>query len=126
MHSKDRWGDDADIFRPERFSETDEDTRVNRERLTDLAFGYGRFGCAGKPLAFLELHKVFFEVRAQLLFGSTSSYKRLLTTTSSFDTSISSWSIPLSLGSLNFGLFGWRMSSTSAYQKRTSNRPRST
>lgn len=41
----------------------DDKTRAARERLVDLAFGYGRFRCAGQPVAFVELNKVFFEVR---------------------------------------------------------------
>lgn len=62
MRSQEHWGPDADMFRPERFMEADEKTRASMERLVELAFGYGRYACAGKPLAFLELNKVFFEV----------------------------------------------------------------
>ncbi|CAN8102785.1 unnamed protein product [Discula destructiva] len=56
------WGPDADIFRPERFLETDEQTRASLERIVDMAFGYGRLKCAGQPVAFMELNKVFFEL----------------------------------------------------------------
>lgn len=63
MRSPEHWGPDADVFRPERFMEADEKTRASMERLVDLAFGYGKFGYAGKPLAFMELNKVFFEVK---------------------------------------------------------------
>ncbi|ROW15878.1 hypothetical protein VPNG_02637 [Cytospora leucostoma] len=56
------WGRDPEIFRPERFSEVDDDTRASRERLVELVFGYGRFACAGKPLAQMELHKFYFEL----------------------------------------------------------------
>ncbi len=58
------FGDDAAIFRPERFTEADEQKRTAMERLVELGFGYGRFQCAGKPVAFMELNKVYFEVRA--------------------------------------------------------------
>lgn len=34
-----------------------------------MIFGYGRFGCAGKPLAQMELHKVYFEVSPSHGFG---------------------------------------------------------
>lgn len=57
------FGDDAGIFRPERFTEADEQARTEMERLVELGFGYGRFQCSGKPVAFMELNKVYFEVR---------------------------------------------------------------
>ncbi|KAI0130500.1 pisatin demethylase [Xylariales sp. AK1849] len=56
------FGADADIFRPERFTEADDASRIEMERLVELGFGYGRFMCAGKPVAFMELNKVFFEL----------------------------------------------------------------
>lgn len=62
MRAHEHWGDDADIFRPERFMEVDAHTRTSMERLVDMVFGYGRFGCGGKPLAIMELNKVLFEV----------------------------------------------------------------
>ncbi|KAK6863881.1 cytochrome P450 [Apiospora arundinis] len=60
--SKALFGDDADLFRPERFEEVDEAARGELERLTELVFGYGRTMCAGKPVAFMELNKVYFEL----------------------------------------------------------------
>ncbi|KAK2603267.1 hypothetical protein N8I77_009738 [Diaporthe amygdali] len=62
MRSPRYWGHDGDIFRPERFTEADENTRLAMERLVEMVFGHGRFGCAGKPLAFMELNKVYFEL----------------------------------------------------------------
>lgn len=62
MRSREHWGNDADIFRPERFMDANAQTRASMERLVEMVFGYGRFGCGGKPLAFMELNKVFFEV----------------------------------------------------------------
>lgn len=56
------WGPDADLFRPERFLEVDNQQRAALERIVDMAFGYGRLKCAGQPVAFMELNKVFFEV----------------------------------------------------------------
>ncbi|KAL2277472.1 hypothetical protein FJTKL_15389 [Diaporthe vaccinii] len=62
MRSPRHLGHDGELFRPERFMEVDEDTRASMERLVEMVFGYGRFGCAGKPLAFMELNKVYFEL----------------------------------------------------------------
>ncbi|KAI0485538.1 pisatin demethylase [Xylaria cf. heliscus] len=56
------FGDDAALFRPERFMEADEQKRTEMERLVELGFGYGRWQCAGKPVAFMELNKVCFEL----------------------------------------------------------------
>jgi len=57
------FGDDADVFRPERWLEaTDRAQRAEMRRVAELAFGYGRWGCAGKMIAFLELNKVFVEL----------------------------------------------------------------
>ena len=56
------FGADADIFRPERFLEADEVARAEMERNVELVFGYGRWMCAGKPVAFMELNKIFFKV----------------------------------------------------------------
>ncbi|KAJ0318960.1 hypothetical protein COL5a_010451 [Colletotrichum fioriniae] len=57
------FGPDADLFRPERFLEVDDDAaRLGMERDVEMAFGYGRYMCAGKPVAFMELYKAFFEL----------------------------------------------------------------
>ncbi|OHE98404.1 cytochrome P450 [Colletotrichum orchidophilum] len=58
----DVFGKDADLFRPERWIEADATTRDKMQKTTELAFGYGRWGCAGKNVAFLELNKVFVEL----------------------------------------------------------------
>ncbi|KAI1499378.1 pisatin demethylase [Biscogniauxia marginata] len=68
------FGPDADVFRPERFLVADEATRAEMERNVELVFGYGRWMCAGKPVAFMELHKVFFEVRVFSLLFFFSSF----------------------------------------------------
>ena len=56
------FGKDVDIFRPERFLECSEAQKIEMERTLDMAFGGGRWMCAGKVVALMELNKVFFEV----------------------------------------------------------------
>ncbi|KAI1345443.1 cytochrome P450 [Xylaria sp. FL0043] len=68
MHSKALFGDDADIFRPERFLEADQPTRTEMQRNVELVFGYGRWMCAGKAIAWLELNKALFEVLREFDF----------------------------------------------------------
>jgi hypothetical protein len=107
MRSTRHWGQDAEVFRPERFTEAGEDTRLSMERLVELVFGHGRFSCAGKPLAFMELNKVYFEVSA---LGLTSARglrgaKHVLVSFS--DTLTSRLSTRRSRGTPGFGVFGW-------------------
>jgi cytochrome P450 len=59
---KPTFGDDADVFRPERWLEADTEHRAAMKSVAELEFGYGRFKCAGSMLALLELNKIFFEV----------------------------------------------------------------
>ena len=61
---KDIYGDDVDIFRPERWIEADASTRAKYERMTDVIFGSGRFVCLGRNIAWMELNKAFVEVCA--------------------------------------------------------------
>ncbi|KAI1117112.1 cytochrome P450 [Nemania sp. NC0429] len=62
MRSKVLFGEDAEMFRPERFLEADEATRTEMIRNVELTFGYGRWMCAGKAIAFLEMNKTVFEI----------------------------------------------------------------
>lgn len=62
MRREDIWGEDAEVFRPERFLEAAPERRREMEAVADMNFGYGRFRCLGRPLAFLEMNKIFIEV----------------------------------------------------------------
>lgn len=63
LMNKEVFGADADVFRPERFLECDDKQRHYMQKSVDLAFGHGRWLCLGKPLALIELNKIFVEVR---------------------------------------------------------------
>ena len=62
MMSEDIFGSDAEIYCPERFLECDATKRAEMERTVELAFGSGRWMCAGKLVAFTQLSKVIFEL----------------------------------------------------------------
>lgn len=62
LRSSEIFGPDTDIFRPERWLEVDEKKRAEMEREVEMMFGSGRWMCAGKPIAFMELYKTYFEV----------------------------------------------------------------
>jgi cytochrome P450 len=73
MHrDKKVYGEDADLFRPERWFEPDADKLAAMMRVSDLTFGHGRWQCLGKTVAQMELNKVFFEVST--LFPDAVSY----------------------------------------------------
>jgi cytochrome P450 len=63
MQRESIFGQDTQLFRPERFLECDEAKKHDMFRTVDLLFGHGRWTCAGKILAFVELNKIYFEVR---------------------------------------------------------------
>lgn len=65
------FGEDANLFRPERFLELDDARRAEMQRDVELIFGTGRWLCAGKPVAFMELNKIFFEVGTEMRTRAT-------------------------------------------------------
>lgn len=62
MRREDIFGPNTQLFRPERFLEVGEEQRAEMVRNVELCFGYGRWMCAGKILALVELQKVYFEL----------------------------------------------------------------
>lgn len=67
-HDKQLFGEDADVFRPERWLEADVPTVKEWKKRTELAFGAGRWQCAGKAVALMELNKVFVTVSCLSIF----------------------------------------------------------
>jgi len=56
---------DVEVFRPERWLPGGGQSSEQIEQMNEvvgLAFGYGRFGCLGKPVAMVELNKTIAEV----------------------------------------------------------------
>ncbi|KAI0907205.1 cytochrome P450 [Ustulina deusta] len=62
MRSKEIWGPDADAFRPERWVEANADQARRMNTVVDLDFGFGKYQCLGKPIAMMELNKIFVEL----------------------------------------------------------------
>lgn len=67
LHSrKDIFGEDADIFRPERWIPSENGTDMDRiaemKKTTELIFGYGKYQCLGKNIGWMEYGKAIFEV----------------------------------------------------------------
>lgn len=73
--NKQVFGEDVETFRPERFMEASgQQKRVEMERDVELLFGYGRYMCAGKLIAFTELNKVLFEVCPAVLIWNVLTW----------------------------------------------------
>lgn len=66
MRSKDIFGPDVDCFRPERWLNVSEAKYAEMARVVDMTFGSGRFKCLGRAVAWIELNKIFVEVRCIL------------------------------------------------------------
>lgn len=63
MHSREVFGEDAKVFRPERWLEEKDEARLARmTRTSDLIFGHGKWQCLGKAIAQLEIGKTLYEV----------------------------------------------------------------
>ncbi|KAM3560310.1 hypothetical protein ARSEF4850_003728 [Beauveria asiatica] len=60
--SKQIWGADADVFRPERWLCAREADLNRMSKAVDTHFGGGKFSCLGKPMAMMELHKTVYEL----------------------------------------------------------------
>ncbi|KAI0534562.1 cytochrome P450 [Xylaria digitata] len=62
QRSKDVFGPDADVFRPERWLEASDKKHREMSQTVDQVFGWGRWQRLGKPVAMLELNKVFVQL----------------------------------------------------------------
>jgi cytochrome P450 len=56
------WGEDADIFRPERWLQGSAAKIKDQELTLELIFAAGKYQCLGRNVALMELNKVFVEV----------------------------------------------------------------
>lgn len=69
-HNKKTFGEDAAVFLPERWIEADEERFAEMARTVDFVFSSGRYKCLGRPVALMELNKIFVEVSVYSFFFS--------------------------------------------------------
>ena len=62
LRSPKLFGDDADVYNPDRFMCLDDKARMEMEHNVELAFGSGQWMCVGKSIALMEINKIIFEV----------------------------------------------------------------
>ncbi|KAI1426507.1 cytochrome P450 [Xylaria sp. FL1777] len=74
MRCQEVFGEDADVFRPERFLGGGPNVAY-MSKVLDLVFGGGRFTCLGKPMAELEMNKIFIELLRNFDFQIASPEK---------------------------------------------------
>lgn len=63
LRDKNIFGEDSDLYWPDRWLRSDAKRTQAMENTVELVFGQGRWGCLGKPISLLELNKMFVEVR---------------------------------------------------------------
>lgn len=102
--SKDMFGDDADIFRPERWLNITPDKRREMTQTVELVFGHGRWGCAGKPVAMMEMNKIYVEVRFSFISSACRSSSQKSSVTAAFQLPISQSTSTHSYEELQHGL----------------------
>jgi cytochrome P450 len=56
------WGEDTDVFRPERFLEGELEKIRHLEQTLQLVFAQGKWQCLGQNVALIESNKVLVEV----------------------------------------------------------------
>ncbi|OTB06285.1 hypothetical protein M426DRAFT_21079 [Hypoxylon sp. CI-4A] len=69
MRAKKYWGDDADVFRPERWLEADKEAVDMMTGVIETLWGAGRYKCLGRSIAQIELNKVFVELLRRFDFS---------------------------------------------------------
>ncbi|KAM0331277.1 hypothetical protein ACHAQA_002947 [Verticillium albo-atrum] len=62
LRSTEHWGPDAGIFRPERWLEVNDSRKEEMSATLEALFGYGRYKCLGRNIAFMQMSKALPEV----------------------------------------------------------------
>ncbi|OLN85443.1 Pisatin demethylase 21 [Colletotrichum chlorophyti] len=78
------WGPDSDVFRPERWFSASEEESSRMNAAIDTHFGHGKFSCPGKPIAIMELNKVFVELLRRYDFTVVNPEKPIKTLSAIF------------------------------------------
>ncbi|KAF2132268.1 cytochrome P450 [Dothidotthia symphoricarpi CBS 119687] len=68
------FGADVEVFRPERWMEADANVPKMEQNL-DLLFGHGRWGCLGKPIAYMQMNKIYVEMLRNFDFDIMNANK---------------------------------------------------
>ena len=75
LHSKQIFGEDAGVFRPERWIEADSEYLAKMNSVVDLIFHSGKYQCLGKSVALMEFNKIFVELLRRFDFCVVNAEK---------------------------------------------------
>ena len=75
LHSKQIFGDDAEVFRPERWLEAEPEQLGKMNSVVDLIFHSGKYQCLGKSVALMEYNKIFVELFKTFEFSVVNAEK---------------------------------------------------
>lgn len=75
LHSKQIFGDDAEVFRPERWLEAEPGHLSKMSSTVDLIFHSGKFQRLGRSVALMEYHKIFVELLKAFEFTVVNAEK---------------------------------------------------
>ncbi|KAH7196656.1 cytochrome P450 [Fusarium flagelliforme] len=85
------WGEDADVFRPERWLLAGQDRSREMIAAFDTHFGHGKYSCLGKPIALMEIHKAVFELIKRYNFAILNPERPIKAQTSVFMSASDFW-----------------------------------
>jgi hypothetical protein len=71
QRQKEVYGEDADVFRAERWIEAGKERAAMMRDTVALVFGNGKYACLGRPMALMELNKIFVEVSLLVAQGTS-------------------------------------------------------
>lgn len=71
------YGSDCEIYRPERWLDSNSEKLAAMEKEHELVFSYGRFKCLGERIARIELLKILFELMRRFDFALIDPMKPL-------------------------------------------------
>lgn len=78
MRQTDVFGADVDVFRPELWTEASAEDLRKMQRRVDQIFGRGRYRCAGRITALIELNKTVVEVIYNASYETTAGLPGLI------------------------------------------------
>ena len=87
------FGEDADLFRPERWIDVDTETKIKYRQTVDTVFGTGRFQCLGRHIAMMELHKTLAVVSLLINLDADVAFKLIFVVYSCYGTLTGNWPI---------------------------------
>ena len=67
--NKGTFGADADVFSPVRWIEASDARLAEMNRTLDLVFGWGKYACLGRPIAWMEMRKAIAELMRRYDIG---------------------------------------------------------